>query len=430
MRQAIGTSIPLQVVARSTYSEYNQHVKIRSLSLLILATLIFSACIPPIPPTRTPTYTATSPVSTETLTPSGTSTDTPSSTSTDTVTATNTETDTPTLTLSPTSTETSTSTSTLSATSTGTSISTLTPTLTPSPSALRIPTLNDWQAGSLAFSHGAEGEWDFYLWGGFANSLIKKNNTYYLYYQGSPSYNDQCDSVAHRAIGVATSTDGIHWTKSDQNPILTWSSQGSIEEGAVSSAAWLGADGKIYLYYGANTGSGCSVNANARLAVSEDGVNFQDLGQVLSGTDPHVWGSGDEIFPIGTYSYANQWYLYYTPNGVPLARKLGVASGSSSTTFTQTMGVNHGTIPAWGPVSVILGGPDSVLIANPNDGSGSIHFYRFRADNPSVVQLHDSYAIPNCTQPSVLYEGSGQRWLMACRDQNADTYLIRQAFTP
>jgi hypothetical protein len=49
-----------------------------------------------------------------------------------------------------------------------------------------IPTLNDWQAGSLAFSHGSEGEWDFILWGGFANSLIKKGNTYYLYYQPTP----------------------------------------------------------------------------------------------------------------------------------------------------------------------------------------------------------------------------------------------------
>ncbi|HEY3475833.1 MAG TPA: hypothetical protein VGK56_14580, partial [Anaerolineales bacterium] len=77
-----------------------------------------------------------------------------------------------------------------------------------------IPTLEDWEADSFAFSHGSEGEWDYYLWGGFANSLIKRGDTYYLYYQGSPSYDDQCNSVSQRAIGVATSTDGIHWVKS------------------------------------------------------------------------------------------------------------------------------------------------------------------------------------------------------------------------
>jgi hypothetical protein len=111
-----------------------------------------------------------------------------------------------------------------------------------------LPALEDWQSGAVAFSRGALGEWDHYLWGGFANSLIKKGDTFYLYYQGSPTYDNQCDSVAYRAIGLATSTDGIHWVKSNKNPIISWASQGSLEEGAVSSAAWLGVDGKIYIY--------------------------------------------------------------------------------------------------------------------------------------------------------------------------------------
>ena len=139
---------------------------------------------------------------------------------------------------------------------------------------------------------------------------------------------------------MATSTDGVQWVKSANNPVITWASQGSIEEGAVSSAAWLDADGRIFIFYGANTGIGCIVHADARLAVSEDGVNFQDLGTVLSGSDPNLWGSGDEIFPVGVYSNANQLYLYYVPNGVPLSRKLGVSIGSSPTLFTQSLGLN------------------------------------------------------------------------------------------
>jgi hypothetical protein len=291
-----------------------------------------------------------------------------------------------------------------------------------------IPTLNDWQAGTLAFSHGAEGEWDYYLWGGFANSLIKKGDTYYLYYQGSPSYDNGCDSVSYRAVGVATSTDGIHWVKSDQNPVISWSSQGSIEEGAASSAAWLGADGKIYMYYGANTGSGCTVSASARLAVSEDGENFQDLGKVLSGRDPNIWGAGDEIFPVGVYVYGNQSYLYYIPNGVPLSRKLGVAIGDSPNSFTQTMGINNSTIPAWGPASIILEGSDAVLITNPNGVDGPISIYRFDTGNPSLVQFYDSYTLPDCTQSSVIYESGDHHWMMACRGQNSENYYIRHAY--
>ncbi|HUE99836.1 MAG TPA: S-layer homology domain-containing protein [Anaerolineales bacterium] len=293
---------------------------------------------------------------------------------------------------------------------------------------ITIPALSDWQAGSLAFSHGAAGEWDHYLWGGFANSLIKRGNTYYLYYQGSPSYDNQCGSVAYRAIGVATSTDGVHWVKSDKNPVISWSSQGSIEEGAVSSAAWVGADGRIYIYYGANTGSGCLVNANARLAVSEDGENFQDLGEVLSGRDPNVWGSGDEIFPVGVYIYENQSYMYYIPNGVPLSRKLGVAIGGSPSSFTQTTGINNSTVPAWGPVSIILEGSDSVLITNPGDASRPINIYRFDAGNPSLIQFYDSYVLPDCAQASVIYESGAQHWMMSCRNQGFESYLIRHAY--
>jgi hypothetical protein len=291
--------------------------------------------------------------------------------------------------------------------------------------SMSIPTLNDWQAGTIAFSHGLEGEWDYYLWGGFANSLIKRDNTYYLYYQGSPTYDDLCDSVAYRGIGVATSTDGIHWVKSDKNPVISWSSQGSVEEGAVSSAAWIGPDGRIYVYYGANTGAGCLVNSNARLAVSEDGENFQDLGIVLSGSDPGTWGYGDEIFPLGAYSYQNQWFLYYTPNGVPLSRKLGVATGQNFDNFTQTTGVNDGSVASWGPVSVILADAESVLFTNPNGPSGPINVYRFDANNPSTVILHDSYTLPDCTQSSVIYESSEELWMMSCRDTNANNYSIR-----
>src|SRR5215216_589301 len=397
-------------------------MKNRNFALLLVVTFLAYACVPYPSGSGSPmpTYGPTSLKLTATLSPFETAKFTPFPTLTETFTP------------SPTFTETSTSTETATSTSTETSTPTATFTASPPPNAITIPGLSDWDAGSLAFSHGSEGEWDFFLWGGFANSLIKKGDTYYLYYQGSPSYDNQCDSVAQRSIGVATSTDGIQWVKSANNPVITWSGQGSIEEGAASSAAWLGADGKIYIYYGANTGSGCSVNASARLAVSEDGVNFQDVGEVLSGRDPTVWGSGDEIFPVGIYSHENQWYLYYVPNGVSLSRKLGVAIGVSPIVFTQSMGVNDSTIHAWGPVSIILEGLESVLITNPNDGSGSINIYRFSANNPAVVQFQDSYTLSNCNQASVLYESieSGHHWMISCRDQNADNYYIRNAFTP
>lgn len=388
-------------------------MKQTTLILLTLLLVLSNACLP-IPPTTlpvTPTLTLTPPAF-------------PTETSTSTATVSLTESSTPTESVTPSATP------TLSASPTDTMTSTATETSTPTPAPISIPSLGDWDSGTLAFSQGAEGEWDHILWGGFANSLVKKGDTYYLYYQGSPSYDEICESVAHRAIGVATSTDGIHWTKSPRNPVLTWSSQGSIEEGAVGSAVWVGADGRFYLYYGANTGAGCTVRANLRLAVSEDGEIFEDAGEVLSADDQDVWGWGDEFHPVGAYSHENRWYLYYIPNGVSLARKLGVASGGSPASFEQSTGLNDSTVPAWGPVSVVVSGAESVLVTNPEGVDGPQNFYRFDAANPASVQLQDSYNIPDCTQASVLYEHDTGRWLVSCRSQAADHYTIRNAYTP
>jgi hypothetical protein len=294
---------------------------------------------------------------------------------------------------------------------------------------ITIPVLSDWGAGQIAFTHGSEGEWDYYLWGGFANSLIKRNGTYYLYYQGSPVYDNQCESVSYRGIGVAKSADGVNWVKSGNNPVISWASLGSVEEGAASSAAWIGADGRVYVYYGANTGTGCDVNASARLAVSDDGENFQDLGEVLSGSDPNVWGSGDEIFPVGVYSHGNQWNLYYIPNGVPQSRRLGVAVGNGYDTFTQSMGLNNASIPAWGPVSIVLDNADAVLFTNPEGANGSMAIFRFAANNPSQVIFHDSYAFSDCLQVSVIFDSTERRWMMSCRSSGHEYYVVKHAYT-
>jgi hypothetical protein len=92
--------------------------------------------------------------------------------------------------------------------------------------------------------------------------------------------------------------------------------------------------------------------------------------------------------------------------------------------------VNDGSIPAWGPVSVIPAGAESILITNPNDGRAPINFYRFDPADPASLDPIDSYELANCTQASVLYESSSQHWTMACRDQTADNYYIRNADTP
>src|SRR5688572_2640456 len=131
-------------------------------------------------------------------------------------------------------------------------------------SSVRLPSQADWVDQGIILEAGADGDWDHYLWGGFAFSVIKKDGTYYLYYQGSSDYRTEYDeTVLWRAIGVATSRDGIHFSKHAENPVLTWFPQQYGEEGAVSSGVTLGQQGEIVMYYGANTQeSRTTVNAD------------------------------------------------------------------------------------------------------------------------------------------------------------------------
>ena len=297
--------------------------------------------------------------------------------------------------------------------------------------AIALPQQSDWVSQGVAIREGADGQWDRYLWGGFANNLIKKGSTYYLYYQGSLTYDDTCDSVAYRAIGVATSTDSINWTKYSGNPVITWASKGSIEEGAASAGVWLGSDGKIHVYYGANTGTGCNVAANGRLAVSTDGFNFTDQGQVINSKDTNLWGSGDEVFPIGVYESGGTWNVFYTPNGVRESRKLGVVSGNSPTTLSTSSAINNGTVPAWGTVSTVLNGTQSLLFVNGDQATDPpLSVYKFSASNPASMTFDTQYSFSDCARASVLYESTTNRWLMLCRDTaGSTTYLVKTAGT-
>lgn len=218
--------------------------------------------------------------------------------------------------------------------------------------SLSIPAHSDWTDYGVIFEAGALGEWDYQLWGAFTGTAVKKDGTTYLYYQGARGYRTAFDeTVTWRAIGLATSPDGINFTKSRANPVVTWFPNNEGEEGPTSGAATLDEGGDIVLYYGANTAvSKTSVNADGRLATSADGLNFTDRGIALDHRDGSVWGSGDELFPIIAFHDAGRWFVYYLPNGTPQSRKLGVAWGDDRAELTNSSGVSSGLsrIRAWG----------------------------------------------------------------------------------
>ena len=92
------------------------------------------------------------------------------------------------------------------------------------------------------------------------NAIIKEGNSYKLYYRGT-------NDVGESHVGLATSADGINFTK-HPNPVLYSTSQ----EYNVGAATVMNSNGIYYMYY--NTDSGSSAGLKIYLATSTDGINW------------------------------------------------------------------------------------------------------------------------------------------------------------
>lgn len=297
-----------------------------------------------------------------------------------------------------------------------------------------FPSQASWLDCGQVLTAGAEGEWDVNLWGGFANGVVKKDDTYFLYYQGASNFDASAGTSTWRAIGVATSKDGIHFTKYEHNPVITWFPQNNLVEGAVSSGAFLDENDNISVYYGANTAStGIKVNADGRLAISSDGFAFTDQGVVLDHTNSSVWGGGDQLYPIIGLQYAGRWFTYYIPDGTPQRGQLGVAWGDQRDALTHTSAATDGgsAVPVWGSgSSVWLGDDEYALFLNnmfaPSEPLLEVRTVSLSAPDRLSAPLK-SYHFDDVRQATVFLDREKGIWFMYYRSLDGDDYGVKVA---
>jgi hypothetical protein len=182
-------------------------------------------------------------------------------------------------------------------------------------SEAEIPAASDWSGATQVLPSGAGtwpsggGDWDYLLWGGPSPAAVTRyDGTWYLYYIGSPSYNEADDTPEWRAIGVATSRDGVSFTKYSRNPIVEHTPTPQFEEGAVSVAVLNPAqsgDGKWHMWYGANVSTGGGlVDMQIRYRTSTDGLTW--------GSDALVKATaGHEYQPIAAHYGDGTYSVYY-----------------------------------------------------------------------------------------------------------------------
>jgi predicted GH43/DUF377 family glycosyl hydrolase len=120
----------------------------------------------------------------------------------------------------------------------------------------------------------------------------------YLFYLGQ-------DRARQQRLGVARSRDGIHWEKLRSNPILELGDPGSFDENGLGEPAVWRARGFYWMVY---TGRDVQENRRLGLARSTDGVHWQKLPAVFSGSES--WNSKVLCDPtvIATDSEVRVWF--------------------------------------------------------------------------------------------------------------------------
>ena len=148
------------------------------------------------------------------------------------------------------------------------------------PGCAVLPDVSDWEYWGTAVEPGRDGDFDYYLWGGFGGAAIRFGGEVLLYYQGASGYSDIQESVSFRTIGLATSIDLSSFRKDPASPILEWTPNGGEEEGVASMAVSVGPDGQVHAFYGANTQTGpTTVSADGRWARRPHGARPTPRGQ-------------------------------------------------------------------------------------------------------------------------------------------------------
>lgn len=292
---------------------------------------------------------------------------------------------------------------------------------------------NDWTDKGVVLTGGNTGSWDVNLYGALSPAtVVKKNGTYYLYYVGADGVRTTDGGPRHRALGVATSNDGINFTKYSGNPIITFLPHNNEEEGLYSAGATVDDNGDIVLYYSACEAANETsqeVNCSGYLATSSDGLNFTEQGVVIDSKNTDVWGSGDEIFPVGAYKYNNIYYVYYIAKGTDAYWDLGVAWGTSRSNLSNTK-------PVLTTGSYIIGGldpmwltPDQITLFIMRDfTTRTIEVRTASPDSPAVVSSPiTSFQLDGVKQITVFHDNDIGQLFMYYMNSTFDAIGVKVA---
>ena len=179
-------------------------------------------------------------------------------------------------------------------------------------------------------------------------SVLIDGSAYYMWYQGK-------NALIKTRFGLATSADGINWTKSSSNPVLNLGPSGAWDDARIADPDVLKINGTYYMWYAGMDGSTWRIG----LATSADGINWTKsssnpiMNPGPSGAWDDVWVTSPVVMMMG--STYHMWYSGYDGS----AWRVGRATSPDGINWTRSASnpvLDLGPSGAWDDARIICPG--------------------------------------------------------------------------
>jgi len=182
--------------------------------------------------------------------------------------------------------------------------------------------------GSPVFKGGSASSWDRYV---LMFDVVKVNGTYHMFYVGAN--NTTLDGSWQ--IGLATSSDGVTWTRSSSNPILK-AGVDSYDKYGLTDPVVFHANGTWHLWYGGNTNSS-SPDIDICYATSSDGDSWSKYfsNPVVSNNANDSRWNGTELRPESVIWDGGAYKMFYSAMGDENVTRLGWAKSTDGKSWTD-----------------------------------------------------------------------------------------------
>jgi len=254
-------------------------------------------------------------------------------------------------------------------------------------------------SGNPVLDIGSPGSWDGDSVGD--PYVIHEDNQYRMWYTGQTWGATPADDMYR--IGYATSPDGIRWTRYSENPVLTTGSLGSWDDRRVWRPSVISTGSGYVMYYrGAAVIEGSQ--AKAGVATSSDGIHWTKTAVLTMPAGSSGWDAYSrqvDALNIGGVMRSDNTYImsYASIKSRNSPAQIGLASSSdgiSWTPYPDNPVVTYGTSGGWDSGSGGVGAGNfagSMILAARNQ-----YYVYYAAQDPS-----GTFTIGVATLPLSIY---------------------------